>query len=232
MFDYFIESSLHLLKLFACSGLTAFVVCKALNKPFFNPKFDHTMIQNKLKESILGYSSIYIQAAVIGSIAYPYLDSSPHSFLRSASNLAEYSLWIELFYYIYHRTLHNFWLYKWIHHKHHENIVVFPIDTVHLGQIDSIGLMLTLIAPMWFVQVDFCEYSTIVYVYLTGAFLSHSDVIWNHHYIHHKEFKVNYCFLFPIFDMVCGTYKQQGEPPVPPKTPSRPSGSLVPYQFQ
>lgn len=204
MFEYVWEASSHLLQIFALSSFTAFLACKALNKPFFNPKFYDI---SKAKESLLGYSCIYIQAVTIGSFAYPFLDSEKHSIFRSASNIVEYALWIELFYYIYHRTQHNSWLYKWVHATHHENMTVYPIDTVHLGTIDSIGLMLSLVAPMWFVQVDFCEYSAIVYVYLTGAFLSHSDAIWDHHYIHHKEFKVNYCFLFPIFDIMCGTYK-------------------------
>jgi sterol desaturase/sphingolipid hydroxylase (fatty acid hydroxylase superfamily) len=207
MFEYILESSLHLLRIFTLSGLSAYAVCKIMKKPFFNPSLNNSGIIDKLQQSLMSYSGIYVQAAVIASIAYPYLDSGGHSFIRSISNIAEYALWIELFYYAYHRTLHNSWAYKQIHAFHHENTKVYPIDTVHLGQIDSIGLMLTLVAPMWFVQVDFCEYSTIVYVYLTGAFLSHSDVIVNHHSIHHKEFKVNYCFLFPIFDIAFGTYK-------------------------
>jgi sterol desaturase/sphingolipid hydroxylase (fatty acid hydroxylase superfamily) len=207
MFEYIADSSLHLLQIFAASTFSAVVICILTNKPFYNPKFDSVTIVQKLQYSVLGYAVIYTQAVTIGSIAYPYLDKNPHNLLRSMSNLAEYSLWIELFYYIYHRTLHNSWIYRWIHATHHENTIVYPIDTVHLGVIDSIGLMITLITPMWFVQVDLCEYSSIVYVYLTGAFLSHSDVFWEHHSIHHKEFKVNYCFLFPIFDILCGTYK-------------------------
>lgn len=204
MFEYIWEASSHILQIFVASSFTAFVICKVLGQPFFNPKFYEI---SNVKQSLFSYSIIYTQAVAVASVAYPYLDQNKHSFLRSASNLAEYSIWIELFYYIYHRTQHNFWLYKWIHAKHHENVVVYPIDTVHLGIIDSMGLILAIVTPMWFVQVDFCEYSTIVYVYLTGAFLSHSDIIWKHHDIHHKEFKVNYCFLFPIFDIVCGTYK-------------------------
>lgn len=204
MFEYVLETTSHLLQIFIASSFTALLICNSLNKPFFNPKFYEI---SKLKESLFSYSIIYIQAVSVGTVTYPYLDSTPHSIFRSASNLAEYALWIELFYYIYHRTQHNTWVYKWIHAKHHENIMVYPIDTVNLAALDSIGLMFSLVAPMWFVQVNFCEYSAIVYVYLTGAFLSHSDVIWNHHYIHHKEFKVNYCFLFPIFDILCGTYK-------------------------
>ena len=204
MFEYIWEASSHILQIFVASSFTAFVICKTLGQPFFNPKFYE--IAN-IKQALLSYSIIYTQAVSVAAISYPYLDQGKHSFLRSASNLAEYSIWIELFYYIYHRTQHNFWLYKWIHAKHHENVTVYPVDTVHLGIIDSMGLILSLVAPMWFVQVDFCEYSTIVYFYLTGAFLSHSDILWKHHHIHHKEFKVNYCFLFPIFDIVCGTYK-------------------------
>jgi sterol desaturase/sphingolipid hydroxylase (fatty acid hydroxylase superfamily) len=204
MFETIVESSLHLLNIFAASSFTAFLVCSLMNKPFFNPKIYE---MSKLKESLLSYSVIYVQAVTVGSFAYPYLDIEKHSLFRIASNIGEYALWIELFYYIYHRTQHNTWIYKWVHATHHENTKVYPIDTVHLGIIDSFGLILALVAPMWFVQVDFCEYSTIVYVYLTGAFLSHSDAIWDHHYVHHKEFKVNYCFLFPIFDIMCGTYK-------------------------
>ena len=194
-------------KIFTASTFTAFVVCKLMNKPFYNPKFDSMTLIKKLQSSLLGYSVIYTQAVTISVVAYPYLDCNPHNIIRSGSNIAEYALWIEVIYYIYHRAMHNSFLYKWIHAHHHTNLIVYPIDTVELSLADSIGLMITLVAPMWFVQVNFCEYSAIVYVYLTGAFLSHSDVIWDHHFIHHKEFKVNYCFLFPLLDILCGTYK-------------------------
>jgi lathosterol oxidase len=205
MYEVLIDTSIYILQLFAASAMTTAVVCTCFSQPFYNPSV--TLIP-KMKESVIGYAMIFTQASLLGSLVYPYLDAKPHSLLRSASNLAEYSIWIEVFYYTYHRWVHTPMIYKWVHAKHHANTDVYPLDTIQLSFVDSMGLIVTVIAPMWFVQVDKCEFGTIMYMYLTGAFLSHSNILWNHHSIHHREFKYNYCFLFPIFDILCGTYRE------------------------
>lgn len=207
MFEDFAETTIRLLQIFGASFFTSLFICKVMNKPFFCEGSNYALVLKKIKSSAMNYAVVYLQAVSVGGALFPLLDKTPHSYIRSASNLAEYSLWIELFYYIYHRVIHTSKIYKWVHAKHHENRVVYPIDTVYISAVDSIGLMFTLVAPMWFVHVDMCEYGTIVYIYLTGAFLSHSDIIVDHHSIHHREFKCNYCFLFPVFDILCGTYK-------------------------
>jgi sterol desaturase/sphingolipid hydroxylase (fatty acid hydroxylase superfamily) len=207
MFAEFAQTAVRLLQIFAASLTTSFFICKVSSKPFFCEDSNYPTVINKIKYSIIDYSAVYLQAVTIGTVLFPLLDKNPHSLIRMASNMAEYSLWIELFYYVYHRAIHTQKIYKWVHAKHHENRVVYPIDTVYISVVDSIGLMFTLAAPMWFVQVNVCEYGTIIYIYLTGAFLSHSDIIMDHHSTHHREFKCNYCFLFPVFDILCGTYK-------------------------
>jgi sterol desaturase/sphingolipid hydroxylase (fatty acid hydroxylase superfamily) len=50
------------------------------------------------------------------------------------------------------------------------------------------------------------DYGIIYYVYATGAFLIHSDILNNDHIIHHKYYKYNYGLLLPFFDMLFGTY--------------------------
>ena len=207
MFEEFAQTAIRLLQIFGASLATSFIICKYSNKPFFCEGSDYSLVLNKVKNSVVNYSFVYLKAITVGTILVPLLDKTPHSLIRSASNLAEYSLWIELFYYVYHRSIHTSKIYKWVHATHHENRKVYPIDTVHISAIDSIGLIFTLVVPMWFVQVNVCEYGTIIYIYLTGAFLSHSDIIVDHHSTHHREFKCNYCFLFPVFDILCGTYK-------------------------
>jgi len=207
MFGEFAQTAVRLLQIFGASLATSFFICKVSNKPFFCGGSDYSMVLEKIKNSVLNYSAVYLQAVTVGTVLFPLLDKNPHSLIRTASNLAEYSMWIELFYYVYHRSIHTSKIYKWVHATHHENREVYPIDTVHISVVDSIGLMFTLVVPMWFVQVDVCEYGTIIYIYLTGAFLSHSDILVNHHSIHHREFKCNYSFLFPVFDILCGTYK-------------------------
>jgi hypothetical protein len=207
MFPSLVDISIRLLQIFGASLVTSFTICKVVGKPFFCEGADYTEAISKMKNSVLNYSVIYLEALSVAALVYPYLDVKPHSLARSASNIAEYSLWIEFLYYAYHRSIHSPMIYKWIHATHHENRVVYPIDTIHISLVDSTGLIFTLVAPMWFVQISMCEYGTIIYIYLTGAFLSHSDILLDHHSTHHREFKCNYCFLFPIFDVLCGTYK-------------------------
>jgi len=193
------------ISVFGSAIVSAYVICETNKVPFCNPTVSTGDLMNSLRDSAVNLGIIGIE--VIGSawLYYPYLDSASHSFLRTVSNIVEYSMWIELFYYGYHRALHDPRWYSLIHAQHHKNRIVYPIDTLNIHWMDSTGMIATLIAPLWFVQVNNFEHNFIMYIYLTGAFLMHSKILVDRHTIHHEKFKCNYGFLFPVFDYAFGT---------------------------
>jgi sterol desaturase/sphingolipid hydroxylase (fatty acid hydroxylase superfamily) len=117
-----------------------------------------------------------------------------------------YCLFVEANYYSYHRFIHKCY-YVDIHKKHHENVVVYPFDTFHLTDIDDLAAIISLGLPLVFVKISIVEQIIITYMYVTSSYLSHSELFWKHHSIHHKLLQYNFCILFPVFDILFGTYK-------------------------
>jgi len=191
--------------LFTASVSSSYIFCSICNYPFYNPKLTQKQLIDNLVDSSFNLGIIGLEVILSASLYYPYMDSENHTFIRTFSNIIEYSFWIELFYYFYHRFLHISNWYSIIHAKHHINLDVYPLDTLSISILDSTGMILTLIAPIWFVNVNLAEYNFIMYVYLTGSFLTHSNLLSSRHVNHHKKFKCNFSFLFPIFDYAYGT---------------------------
>ena len=136
-------------------------------------------------------------------------DTNPHSFLQTVLNCAAYSIIAEMSYYVYHRAIHHKYLYKQIHSKHHENIVVYPLDSLYFTSIDVICYISCLHSPLLFIKMDWFEYFIAVYFYLTMGFLYHSNMCYTNHVIHHKLFKCNYCLVFPFFDIAFQTLRMR-----------------------
>lgn len=191
--------------IFISSIATSYGICLVSNYSFYNPKLTLPQLAYTLVDSSFNLGIIGLEVISTAYLYYPYMDLQKHSIIRSISNIIEYSLWIEIFYYSYHRFLHLSNWYLLIHAKHHTNLEVYPLDTLNISILDSTGMIATLIAPLWFVNVNLTEYSFIMYFYLTGAFLTHSPLLVSRHVAHHKKFKCNFCFLFPLFDHLLGT---------------------------
>jgi sterol desaturase/sphingolipid hydroxylase (fatty acid hydroxylase superfamily) len=193
---------------FSSSIFSAYTICLISNNPFYNPELSKKELLNTLLESSFNFGVIGLEVIISAFLYYPYMNIDKHTTYESISNIIKYTLWIELFYYSYHRFLHVSNWYLLVHQKHHSNINVYPLDTLNIGILDSTGMILTLIAPLLFVKVNLLEYNFIMYIYLTGAFLTHSKLLVSRHIIHHKKFKCNFCFLFPIFDYIFGTLEK------------------------
>jgi sterol desaturase/sphingolipid hydroxylase (fatty acid hydroxylase superfamily) len=191
--------------IFSSSILSSYFICAISNTPFYNPQLSKDKLITNLCNASLNLSFISVEVIGAAMIYYPYMDLTSHSIIKSMLNIIEYSIWIELFYYSYHRFLHSTNWYLYIHSKHHENKLVYPLDTLHIGLLDFTGMICTLIAPLLFVQVNLFEHNFIMYLYLTGAFLEHSSLLEKRHLQHHEKFKYNFCFLFPIFDYMFQT---------------------------
>jgi len=205
MFENILFVTKQVFGLFTSAITSSYLICIACNSPFYNPKLSNSELFSTLIESSFNLGIIGLEVITTACLYYPYMDLENHSIIRTISNIVEYSFWIELFYYFYHRFIHISNWYLFIHAKHHSHRIIYPIDTLHIGILDSTGMIVTLIAPLWFVNVNLFEYSLIMYIYLTGSFLTHSKLLVSRHVAHHEKFKCNFCFLFPIFDYALGT---------------------------
>jgi sterol desaturase/sphingolipid hydroxylase (fatty acid hydroxylase superfamily) len=193
---------------FFSSIVSSYFICLISNVPFYNQNLLRLELLNTLLESSFNLGVIGLEVIVSACLYYEYIVLEKHSVIKSILNIIEYSFLIELFYYWYHRFLHTSLLYSIVHAKHHSNIIVYPIDTLNISVLDSTGMIITLIAPIYFINVNLFEYNLIMYIYLTGAFLTHSNLLASKHTEHHEKFKCNYAFLFPIFDYIFGTFRK------------------------
>jgi sterol desaturase/sphingolipid hydroxylase (fatty acid hydroxylase superfamily) len=192
---------------FSISTLTAFFICYANNYPFINPTFDNEKRITRIKENIKNVPLLIFQSTglmyfVSGNVI-PY---GQHSWFESFYSMCLYCILIEALYYVYHRTIHKYY-YADVHKKHHKNVIVYPFDTFFLTDLDDIASIVSLGMPIIFINISVCEQIIILYLYITTSYLSHSELYWTHHSIHHKYLNYNYCILFPIFDIIFGTYK-------------------------
>ena len=208
IFTNAIESILFISSIFISSTLTASLITKLLNKPFINPKFTKEKIASNMKSIIKNVCNVVTTTTlpIVTTIHILCLDKTSHTILYTTSNIVCYAFFIELAYYIYHRIQHNVLFLKKIHHKHHEHINVFPFDTFYIDYYDAIGLSVCLLYPCAILSVNRIELFSIIYFYATGAYLEHSNILSRQHQIHHERFTCNYCFIFPIFDIICQTH--------------------------
>jgi sterol desaturase/sphingolipid hydroxylase (fatty acid hydroxylase superfamily) len=115
---------------------------------------------------------------------------------------------IEANYYIYHRIIHKYY-YANVHKKHHTNIIVYPFDTFYLSGLDDLASIISIGSPVILINISVYEQIIILSLYITTSYLSHSELYWSHHSIHHKLLNYNYCILFPFFDILFGTYNTE-----------------------
>jgi sterol desaturase/sphingolipid hydroxylase (fatty acid hydroxylase superfamily) len=193
--------------IFTTATLTSYTICKIYDYPFYNPKMNEHQFLKKINV-IANLSFFILLESILLSkyIFYNFIEDMPHSYLRNIINISFYSMCIELLYYSYHRIIHHKYFYKYIHSKHHENIEVYPLDTFYFGYFDSNFLILSFGIPIMFMRLNFFEHIFTLYIYIVFAYLSHSKLFYNHHYVHHKLFFCNYSLLIPITDILFNTY--------------------------
>ena len=194
---------------FSLSTCSAYIICVLCNQPFINPKYSTDLITTRMKYARNTIAIVLTQSLMTTSFFIDKINSeNHHTWFQMGMNICTYSVFIELFYYIYHRGVHSYpSLYQLIHKNHHTNHDVFPFDTFYLTTFDSIGLIVSLGLPLTYLSVSFFELNTVLYIYLTSSYLSHSRLFYDHHHIHHKRMNYNYCILVPIFDILFQTYQ-------------------------
>ena len=118
-----------------------------------------------------------------------------------------YILLMEFIYYTVHRIIHHRFFYKWIHKQHHENYSVVPGDAFYSSLIENNLILFSCYLPILAFPLSALEHKSIMIFYNTSFYLSHSDIVYDHHSIHHKFHHYNYSLLLPIFDIIFGTSK-------------------------
>ena len=192
---------------FSMSTITAFLICYANGYPFMNPAFSNEETISRIDEYIKNVPLLIFQSTglmyIVSGNIIPY---GQHTCFESLYSMGLYCVLIEANYYLYHRFIHKYY-YANVHKKHHTNIIVYPFDTFFLTELDDLASIASIGLPIIFVNISVYEQMLILYVYITSSYLSHSELYWSHHSIHHKLLNCNYCILFPIFDILFGTYR-------------------------
>ena len=192
---------------FSFSTFLASFLCRMRNKPLF--KYDNKLEKKFLNVISIASTTITEVTLLSTYIIYPRLDNVRfHSFPHFSFNICQYILSVELLYYLYHYFIHHSSYYKLIHAKHHESNQVFPLDTFYLNFLDMQFLIASMLVPLFFVKLNMLEHILTMNYYITMGYLSHSDAFHTHHVLHHTYYKCNYCFTLPIFDIICGTYRE------------------------
>ena len=191
---------------FSISSVSAYIICYFNNYPFINPELPYETKLMKWKEYIRNVPILILQSSslmyIVSGNIIPY---GQHTWTETFYTILKYFLFIEAIYYSYHRFIHKYF-YTHVHKKHHTNVIVYPIDTFYLTELDDIASIVSIGLPVVFIKISALEQVFILYVYITSSYLSHSELFWRHHSIHHKLLNYNYCILFPIFDIIFGTY--------------------------
>lgn len=198
-----------ILGIFAASKASAFFICFYNNIPFFNPTHNKYQIVNRIEKIIKSAFPLLKNSVVIyGLFLDRFIETRSHSLGTFVYNITMYSIIAEFFYYLYHNVIHTQKYYKDYHSLHHKNIDVYPIDTFYIEQVDGLFLIGSLSAPIVLLRLNYFEFITCLYVYITAATLAHSPEFFSHHNIHHKLLVYNYCLLNPVFDIIFKTYKR------------------------
>ena len=205
--DLFLSAKL-ILGTFTASTITTVGLCYFYKVPFFNPNHNTYQFRENFRRVIPSTLFFLSQAIVVNSfLVETFVTSSRHTVFQNIDNILRYSVIAEFIYYIYHRTIHTKDYYKAIHSLHHENIDVYPFDTFHMTKVDSLFLISSLGAPILILRMNYFENIVALYIYITAAYLEHSNIYLIHHAKHHRLLFCNFCIMNPIFDLLMGTYR-------------------------
>jgi len=197
---------------FSISTITSILICYLNGHPFMNPTFTNEERMTRINEYIKNVPVLILQSTglmyIVSDNIIPY---GQHTWLESLYSMSLYCLLIEANYYIYHRIIHKYY-YSAVHKKHHTNVIVYPFDTFFLTDLDDLASIISIGTPIIFINISVYEQIIILCLYITTSYLSHSELYWSHHSIHHKLLNYNYCILFPIFDIIFGTYRTNKNP--------------------
>jgi sterol desaturase/sphingolipid hydroxylase (fatty acid hydroxylase superfamily) len=156
---------------FSVSSITAYLTCYFNNYPFINPELEYEIKRSKINEYIRNIPILILQSTslmyIVSDNIIPY---GQHTWVESLLTILKYFLCIEAIYYSYHRFIHKYF-YTYIHKKHHTNVIVYPIDTFYLTELDDIASIASIGLPVVFIKISALEQIFILYVYITTSYI-------------------------------------------------------------
>lgn len=201
------QSLCYVINLFSSSITTVWLVCKYCDVPIVNPEFKAEQLDKYYKKIKHTFIHSFFGTVFLFHIVSRNFEKTPHTIHIMWYNVSLYVTLVEAAYYGYHRLVHMKYLYKTVHSTHHENRVVYPMDSMYVSVIDVMCYVSILHSPALFINMNYTEFLFCFYFYLTCGFLSHCKIMYDHHAVHHQKFKYNFCLVFPIYDHVFNTYK-------------------------
>lgn len=192
------------------SLLSTIFISKVFNIKLINPKFDLQKIKQNSSIMLYTLNMLFLTFLPVFKLFFiNKITTENHEYIYSIYLITKYATFVELFYYIFHFSLHkNKWLYQNIHKKHHENVDVYPFDAFYIDYYDLLGVNSCLLLPSYLVSINYYEFILIAYFYTLSGVLVHSDYFTLHHKNHHKYLNCNYSFIFPIYDIIFETSKK------------------------
>jgi sterol desaturase/sphingolipid hydroxylase (fatty acid hydroxylase superfamily) len=116
-----------------------------------------------------------------------------------------------IFFYIAHYLLHTKYLYKTIHHIHHQFIDPVVVGALYAHPIEHLfGNLLSFIVPLVVIGADFYTTMFMVFAATILTLTAHCDYKFigkNAHVAHHRKFLCNYGF-GDYLDKLLGTYNE------------------------
>lgn len=185
---------------FLGSTFTAYTVCNLLGQSFYKTIKQDVVVAG----GVAFVESVTITNYLLGADKITLYAHSPY---KTGVNMFLYSLYIEFMYYVIHRLYHTRYCYAIIHKKHHSSYDIYPMDAFYFSIFDLNSMIVTFMAPTFLMHLNIYEFGFALYLYLTFAYISHSNILYQHHMIHHKYCRYNYCMLLPYFDVLFGTYQ-------------------------
>jgi len=116
-------------------------------------------------------------------------------------NICKYILLLEFFAYMYHRIVHSPIFSKF--HKHSLDTNGYIKHYFITSKTDIIARTLYFHLPIRMVSITYNEFMGIYMFYIYFGYMNYMRNFYN---IHIVTKKYNYSLLFPIYDILCGTY--------------------------
>lgn len=216
LFQYSNEEQMYILlfptififEILAFSTLTALIICNMQKKPFVNPALTKVSMCARIYNAIdVGLKVMFNYNIVYFTLSRFHLHYENEDLNCRINRIFQFIFLLEFIAYWYHRVSHKIqFIYNISHSVHHRNVEVYPLDFLEFDYIDNVAQTLYINVPLYFLPMNMNDYAIIYYFYSTCGFLVHSDILTRDHRIHHRQLKYNFGLLFPIFDIIFGTY--------------------------